>query len=450
MKRLNSLVGGAIAALALLLAPAIRAAEASIAAQVQRTQTAGIDILVYPMDVKDVVTVAGSMPLGDAVTASRAGNPAVPEVAVQMLERGTTRRDKFAISDMLDQRGASLRIGIDTHQVRMRGKSMRADMPMIVDLLAEELRQPAFSADELAKVKAETKADLQSELDDTNAVASEALKLALYPRDTANGLVPNAEMMQAIGKVTLDDLRTFHQRNFGPAHMTLVFVGDVDLDEAKRAVENAFAGWSGGVAYNRGSGTQRTPEVLLRDIPLADKSSVSVRWGVPTGLMHGDPDALPLELGTSVLGEGFTSRLLGTIRDKEGLTYGIGAGAGGGDMTGGTFLIASSFAPQLLDRGIASTRRELDRWYRDGITAEELVDSKTAAIGRQRIRLETTGGMASALIDAIARGDQPSALDAEAARINAVTLEQVNAAIRKYGDPARLMVVRAGTFPDAK
>ena len=63
-------------------------------------------------------------------------------------------------------------------------------------------------------------------------------------------------------------------------------------------------------------------------MPLADKPSVSVIIGQPTGLRYKDPDALALRVGTAVLGSGFTGRLMGTVRDKEGLTYNISARGG--------------------------------------------------------------------------------------------------------------------------
>lgn len=444
--RLRNGARSAIAAVALLAAFAAQATQ-GVADRLIRTKAAGIDIIVYPMDVPNVTTMIGIMPLGDGVIASRKANPAVPGLAVSMLGDGTTKHDKFQIADMLANEGASLGFTLQGHEVYIQGRSLKEDVGLLVRLAAEQLRSPAYAPAELEKAKVNQQAELQMALDDPGAVVNEALALALYPASNPEAVVPNADMAKALGKVKAADLRAFHKRYFGPEHMTLVFTGDVDAKEIERLVTTEFAGWTGGVPIIRGVGETLTPAVLSKDIPIADKSSVSVIWGVPTGVMISDADAYPLALGTMVLGNGFTSRLLGSVRDKEGLTYGIGANARIDGQSGGSLQVSTSFAPELLDRGIASTRRELDKWYRDGITAEELAARKTAAIGSQRLGLGNTIGMAYTLIGLVANGEPLSSIDTFDDRVNAVTVEQVNAVIRKYGDPSKLMMVRAGTFP---
>src|SRR5699024_10309459 len=116
-----------------------------------------------------------------------------------------------------------------------------------------------------------------------------------------------------------------YARYYGPRHMTLVFAGDVDLARAKATVAKAFDGWSGGVDYQRRTPAPAPPEAAALAVPMKDKASVSVMWGQSTGLRYTDADYLPLRVGVSILGEGFTGRLMSTVRDKEGLTYGIGA-----------------------------------------------------------------------------------------------------------------------------
>ena len=98
----------------------------------------------------------------------------------------------------------------------------------------------------------------------------------------------------------------------------------------RREVAKDFGGWSGGQDYVRpaapGSASREAPRRIT--VPLNDKPSASVMLGQATGLRYRDPDALPLRVGTAILGRGFTGRLMGTVRDREGLTYKIGAGSG--------------------------------------------------------------------------------------------------------------------------
>src|ERR1051325_58006 len=99
---------------------------------------------------------------------------------------------------------------------------------------------------------------------------------------------------------------------------------------------------------------------------MADKTNISVIWGQATGLRYSDPDALALRVGTNVLGSGFSARLMANVRDKEGLTYGIGSYVSGDTYNDGDWRISANFAPALLDKGLASAKRQLDAGYKDG------------------------------------------------------------------------------------
>src|SRR5262249_17884472 len=158
--------------------------------------------------------------------------------------------------------------------------------------------------------------------------------------------------------VTLDDIKTFYKKHYGPAHLRLVFVGDIDRKLIESELKKRFTGWSGGVAPLR---TDPAAHGALRTLPeqkisIARQTTITALPGQSTGLRYEDKDALALRLATSALGAGFTSRLTSTVRDTEGLTYSINASVGNDAIVDGTFAITASFAPTLLDQGIASTQ----------------------------------------------------------------------------------------------
>jgi zinc protease len=178
------------------------------------------------------------------------------------------------------------------------------------------------------------------------------------------------------------------------------------------------------------------------------KSSVSVFIGRPSGLKFTDADRLALELGTQIFGGGFFSaRLLDIIRNREGLTYGIGARLGNDTYTDGDWRITGTFAPELLAQGLASTQRELRRLVTEGVTTGELRDFKTAVSGTYKLSLATSGGLAARVLSTVQRGLPLSFVDDYPAQIHALTLDGVNAAIRKHLDPDKVITVLAGTLP---
>jgi len=174
---------------------------------------------------------------------------------------------------------------------------------------------------------------------------------------------------------------------------------------------------------------------------------VSVLLGEASGLRYRDPDALALRVGTAVLGHGFTSRLMSVVRDQEGLTYGISAGLADDAITDGAWEISATFAPSLLDKGVASTRRELQRWWSEGVSETELNLYKQDLVGSYEVGLSTTAGVAEALILALQRGYDIDWLTAYPEAVKALSRAQVNAAIKTHLDPKRMVLIEAGSLP---
>ncbi len=178
------------------------------------------------------------------------------------------------------------------------------------------------------------------------------------------------------------------------------------------------------------------------------KTSVSLILGQPSGLRYADAEYQALNLGTAVLGSGFFSaRLLDIIRNREGLTYGIGAGLSADTYADGTWAIRATFAPDLLDKGVASTLRELRRFTEQGLSAEELSNFKVTLTGSYKVALSTTEGLAATLLNAVQRGYGPEWVDDYPRRIEALTAAEVNAAIKRILNPDRMITVLAGTIP---
>jgi zinc protease len=422
---------------------AISTAAAGISERVIRTQVAGVELLMYPMGTKDVVTVVGSLPAGDA-HARNGSNPAVATLVGMMLDKGTQKQDKFEIAKQLEGVGTSVWFSVGSQTVSLGGRSLKEHAPTMIRLMAEQLREPAFSADELAKVKTQLQSNLRLQMEDTNFRARHAFAYAIYPAGHPNRPVPTDEWLAAVERATIDELKAFHREHYGPANLRLVFAGDIDPELIRAEVEKAFSGWSGGAAVARTIVRGKTKAPREQTIPLKDKASFSIVMGQATDLRYQDPERLALSVGTAILGSGFSGRLMSTVRDKEGLTYGIGAGVGDDTFVNGSWNISATFAPALLDKGIASTRRELEKWWRQGVTAAELEARKTNLIGSFQVSLATTFGMANAILHSLDSGVGIEWLDRYPDAVKALTVEQVNAAIRKHLDPKKMVLVKAG------
>src|SRR5450755_1750689 len=152
MKSLSLLVS-------LLLTASVGKISGAIADKVVREKIAGIDVIAYRTDIKDVVTFRGSLPAGDSFAPKE--NIAVPTLVGDMLDKGTTKQNKFEIAQKLDNIGAKIGFSVGGIMTEFRGKCLRKDLPLVMSILAEEMRTPAFTEEEFAKLKKQLVGDLQ-------------------------------------------------------------------------------------------------------------------------------------------------------------------------------------------------------------------------------------------------------------------------------------------------
>ena len=422
-------------------------AAASMADQSHRSTVAGIDLITYRTNVKDVVVILGVLPAGDAM--AEPGNIAIPTLSGMMLDRGTKLLDKFAIAEKLDNVGAEITFSVGTQSLEVRAKCLHKDLPLVVGMIAAELRTPALQLAEFNKARQQFLGELEASAQNTGARAAEAFNRAIFPEGHPNRPHTLSEYESAAKSATLDEIKAFQANYYGPAHMTLVVVGDVSDADTSAEIAKAFSGWTGGQDYLRATKPAMTAAANEIAVPLADKPSVTMILGQATGLKYSDPDALPLRLGTAILGRGFTGRLMGTVRDKEGLTYSIGASMGDDSIVDGAWDISASFAPALLTRGVASTRRELEKWWKDGVTEQELAARKQGLTGTYFVGLSTTAGLAETILVNTQRGYDLTWLDGYPRTVKALTQAQVNAAIKTHLNPGAMVLVEAGSVAAA-
>jgi zinc protease len=432
-------------------APAGAASPATnqpFAQRVIRKRAAGIDLLILPTDVKEVVSFHGSFSAGSALDPS--DKPGTAELVAGMVDKGTIKRDKFAIASVLESIGAELRFSANQQSLTVSGKCLRSDVEQFVGLLAEQLRYPAFSDEELTKYKRALSGAYRRALENPTSVARNALNGLIFPPGHPNYRLPLQEMVQRLQQPTGDDLRAFHDKYYGAASFTLVAVGDIDPDKLVQAVTENFSGWNGGLDYRRNEPAAIAPPAQKElKIRMEDKPSVSYFAGFRTALKQTSPDYLAMYVGNQIFGGAtFAARLLGNIRDSKGLTYGIYSALREDEFVDGSWSIIGTFAPRLLEKGVAAANEELSRWVKGGVTNEELELHRSSILGSFNVNLSTTQGLAAQLLQAVEQQRDVGYLDRFPKELESLTVDQVNEAIRKYIQPERLVTVMAGSVPE--
>lgn len=421
--------------------------ETSVAENVDDIKIAGIRVLTSKTSVKDVVTFRGSFAAGDNFSPGE--NSMIADLTGNMLDKGTTKNDKFALAGKLENMGASINFSVSTHQLDFSGKCLKKDVVNVIELLAEQLRYPAFSAEEFEKLKSQRAGSMQQLLENTNTRAEEKMNAMIFPEGHPNHKTPVSKLISDIEKVTLENVKDFHQKYYGPKSMIFVLVGDVDSKEVESSIKKYFEGWQGGIDYPDFDKAEITSKGVTEIVAMEEKTSATLRIGQITKLKKTDEDYIAFDCANQAFGGGsFIARLLSIIRDEEGLTYGIFARHTDDLFSDGTWYIAGTFSPDLLHQGYSSTMRELKRWVEDGITEEELKNTKSRMIGSYKIGLSTTGGLAAQILSFAERGYSPSYLDEYPKLVEDLPLDKVNGVVKKYIDPENVVTVVAGTVTE--
>ncbi|MEO8503132.1 MAG: pitrilysin family protein [Acidobacteriota bacterium] len=393
------------------------------------------------------VAVGGVLLAGDVTAPS--GHPALPQLAADMVQRGTKHRDKQVLAAQLDGAGARLALTNRGTEIAIAGGGLSRDTHLLLGVLAEELEEPAWSEDELGKAKAEEKNAILLSDDDTDDRAIQKLQRLIFPEGHPNHAPSAKEQVSSLERATVAELRSFHQQRYVGSSLILTVVGDVDSKAVARDVAALFGALP--------KGTRPTPSTArvspgkaqssIETIP--GKANMTLMFGFASGLRRNDPDYDAALLANAALGQsGMSSRLGVRVRDTEGLSYNLSSRFLLTDFLDGFWEVSVAVAPANLAKALHSTRDEIEKYCREGITEDEVAVQKSYFAGNFQVRLGNNAGVATALATAEKFGYGPAYLDEFPNRIRKVTREQVNAAIQAHMHPAQMNLVVAGDLTE--
>lgn len=418
----------------------------TFAERVHHTQIGSTGIYTLKTPVDEVVTIKGAF---ETQPRFADGEELIQEVAVSLLDKGTQHRDRFAIAEMLENRGAQIQFFSDGHRCGFNVRTLRKDAPDVVGILFEQLQEPLFDQQEFEKARLRIQASLQRSLESTGSQANGALSRLLFGPNHPNHTPEVVLQLAQLQQLTIEQIQTYYTTHFGPNRLNMVLVGDVGDNVLEPLIQERVQSWvehTADTTYDPEA--QRKPAQRV-DIPIAEKSNLDVRFGHTLGVRRDHPDFVPLYISNYILGGNFSSRLMASIRDEQGLTYGIGSTlAGVTNEFDGQWRTRVTLSQENLSRGIDATRSEIDRYVREGATQTELDEKKMTIQGAFKVGLATTGGLASSLLVNIERGFGVGYLDDFPNLIASTSLEDVQRATADHFHPQDLHIAVAGTLPE--
>ncbi|GAB3663520.1 hypothetical protein GCM10028791_38910 [Echinicola sediminis] len=361
----------------------------------------------------------------------------------EMLMAGTANRTKDELDEEVDFIGASLSAG----STSIYASSLKKHQSKILELMTDVLYHPVFPESELDKLKKQAITALATSKDDPNSISGRLTSALDFGKDHPYGETSTEETIQNVG---VEDVKDYYSAYFKPNIAYLAIVGDIDKEEAEKLVKQYFSDWKRGEVVNL---TYEKPElpgenrVALVDRSTAVQSVIDITYPLEMKISH--EDYLDTRVLNYILGGGSSSRLFMNLREDKGFTYGAYSSIGA-DKLVTSFSASASVRTEVTDSAIVEMIYEINRIVDEGVTEEELESAKASLSGSFGRSLESPSTLASFAINMERYNLPDDFYKTYLQRLSALTVEDINAAAKKYIRPNNMYITVVGNGSEMK
>jgi predicted Zn-dependent peptidase len=398
----------------------------------------GVTVLVDPM------TEVRSFSLGFFVRTGSGDEPAERQGLSHFLEhllfKRTRRRSNVAIARAIDRLGGDVDAFTTKEYTGFYGRTLDARFAEALDLLADVVLAPAFTADDVEVERGVILEEIGEANDNPEDLAHENFVRAFWKGHPLGA--PILGTAETVGAIRKRDLERYYASRYTPRNMIVAVAGRVDPDEVIRAVERLFRRRPAGGRDRAVPERRPRPhsEVVVRPRRGLEQAHVCIGLAASSHTSTRRHAAALLDV---VLGGGMSSRLFQEVRERRGLVYTIGSALSAYRL-GGYEAISAACAPKNLRRVLDVTLRELRKLKRSGVTGRELARAKENLTGNMVLSLESTvSRMSSAARQELYFGRIASPEEL-IAKVEAVTADEVGEEAGRVVDGKSLSVSVVG------
>ena len=427
-------------------AEAFDVSQANIDKRTKRFKIGNVDVaLLSKKNRGEIVNVSLVLRIGNekALFGQRMNS----RLAGAMLARGTTKFTRAQLSDEFDRLKISGRISGP-------GASIQTTRPYLEEslrLVAHVLKEPSFPQQEFDQLVNQTVTSLMANMTEPGPRAADevAKHFNIYPKGDWRYTPTLEESLAEVKAAKLEDVKRFHAQFYGASPAQIAIVGDFDEAAVTKVLNEIFANWTPAVAYQRITVDYRDIPPIERTVATPDKENAIFIARENVDMRDDDPDYPALFVADYILGggAGFDSRLANRIRQKEGLSYGVGSELSVGSLDrAGVWSAYAIAAPQNVAKVETAFKEELARAIREGFTDAEVANAKSGILQASAQSRAQDATLAGGWISNLYLGRTWAWSKQLEDRISALTTAQVSAALRKHIDPSKVTVVKAGDF----
>lgn len=373
------------------------------------------------------------------------------ELMPQMVNRGSEHMTRQQITDELNNYRAQMRVSGTPGVLSVSVQTSRENVAKVLEIVKEIMKHPLFPKEELEIIREEQIAQINQQMSDpiSLAMTNVSRKISPYPADDPRYVPTIDEEAERVKAVTVEQIKDVYSRMLSSAVGELTIVGDFDPEQLLPAVDEFTQGWTSDVKFERLARVSVNNEKGDREqIVTPDKPNAAYIAAMTIPMRDDHPDYAALSIGNFVLGSsGLSSRLGDRLRQKEGLSYSVQSSlqpSAVDERT--TFFLFAISNPDNAPKVHEAIQDELKKLLENGITAEELEAAKAGYLQEQQVQRTEDRAIVQTLESYAFIGRDMTFVAAFEDRISKLTVEEVNAALKKHIDPERLFIVQAGDF----
>jgi len=388
--------------------------------------------------------------------ASLQGQDTVAGFVGALLDKGGAGLTRQQIADQFDRLQAEVGFFAHGQAVNVDITTRRDRLPAVIELVGKLLREPNFAAPPLEELRTNWLTAIERQKKEPDALIRNRLARHgnPYPRGDLRYEGTFEEDEQDVRAVTLAQVAAFHRRFYSAAHGEFSAVGDHDPAAVRQAVTAAFGSWKqpagGAVPYTRAPRplVALPPARFMEVTP--DRANANLRGVLPVPLADTDADYPALLMANYLFGAGGSSRLWMRIRESGGLSYDVRSGVDWNpDEPNSSWTVSAIFAPQNQPKVEAALREELALSIKEGFGQQELDEARGGLLNLRRLSRAQDSNVASQLASDQRLGRRFAFSQQVDQAIEKLSLDQVNAAWRRYIDPSRVVLAWGGDFKAA-
>ena len=424
---------------------------ANIESRTRRTTLSnGVKVALLPKKNRGAA-VSVSMAFRHGTEDALAGKATAASFAGSLLMRGTKNRSRQEIRDEIDRLKIQGSVNGGAISASASALTMRENLPATLRLYAEILREPRFDEAEFELLREERLARLEAQRSNPQSLASTAMNRHFnqsYGEDHVFYVPTLDELIARTEALTLTEVRDFWANFYGAEGGTIAIVGDFDPDAIVPVLEAAFQGWESKQPYARVAAPYMPVPPAAIDIETPDKTNAVMFASQRFGIRDDHDDYPALALANYMLGGGFlNSRLATRIRQREGLSYGVGSSFSAHPIDASArFMAYAIFAPENGDKVVTAFKEEMARALKSGFGEDEVAAAKRGFLDSAQNRRANDGVVAQLLANDLFFDRTMAFVEAQEAAVEALAPEAVRQALNRHIDLAKMSVFRGGDF----